>query len=244
MIFNDDWLNNNIVNESIDLIITDPPHGVNLKHGNFDDSKTFVFAVLHNWIQEMSRVLKEGSHCYIYAPTLELDKWIHAVKEYLTFKNVVIAPNYGANKYVSNNFMFDYQPIIFCSNGKAKPFNKVDWIKTSNEWFNDKRNKNPKRYTYQYPAYLSKDNRADVKSNATIKLLHKCQKNVNLIDKFILLSSQENEIVLDPFAGSGSTLISARDLNRNFIGYEIHGESYDIMNKRLKNDYNKRQNYK
>ena len=129
--------------------------------------------------------------------------------------------------------MFDYQPIIFCSKGKSKSFNKINWIMTSDGWFNDKRNKNPKRYTYQYPAYLSKEIRADVKSNATIKLLHKCQKNTNLIEKFILISSNENDIILDPFAGSGSTLLAAKHLNRKCIGFEINKKIYEIANKRL-----------
>lgn len=46
-------------------------------------------------------------------------------------------------------------------------------------------------------------------------------------------SSKENEIVLDSFVGSGSTLIAAKELNRNYIGYEIDQQYYNIAINRI-----------
>lgn len=53
--------------------------------------------------------------------------------------------------------------------------------------------------------------------------------------RHILTWTNEGDIVLDPFAGSGTTLLAARDLNRQFIGIEISNEYCDIINQRLKN---------
>ncbi len=235
-LFNKDFLDNNLNNNSIDLIITDPPFGVDLKNKDqFDDSKNYVFNNIGSWISEIKRVLKENSHCYIYVPVTEVDKWVFNVKKLLRYNNILVSPNFSKERYLKNNFCFDFQLIIYASNGKAKNFNKIDWIKTSQSWLKDKRNKNPYPFTYKYPAFL-KDYRANVKSNKQRKLFHVCEKNTLLIEKLILLSSNENDIILDPFTGSGSTLVSAKNLNRGFIGYENNYRTYLIAKNRIEGD--------
>jgi DNA modification methylase len=61
------------------------------------------------------------------------------------------------------------------------------------------------------------------------------QKPVDIIEKLIRASTDEGMTVLDPFAGSGSTLLACKNLNRNYIGIEISPEYIDIINKRLSN---------
>jgi site-specific DNA-methyltransferase (adenine-specific) len=46
-------------------------------------------------------------------------------------------------------------------------------------------------------------------------------------------SSKENEIVLDPFMGAGSTALACKELNRQFIGFELDKHYHDIANKRI-----------
>ena len=65
------------------------------------------------------------------------------------------------------------------------------------------------------------------------KGVHPAEKPVDLIKRFIRLSSQENDIVLDPFLGSGTTAVAAKDLNRKYIGYEISKEYCQIAKKRI-----------
>ena len=71
---------------SVDCIITDVPYGVNFKNDFYDDSKGYVFSTYEQWIKEYARLLKKGSHCYIFIPTLEVDKWVSMVKKYLNTK--------------------------------------------------------------------------------------------------------------------------------------------------------------
>ena len=59
---------------------------------------------------------------------------------------------------------------------------------------------------------------------------------IGLPDFFIQLLTDENDIVFDPFAGSGTTLISAKNLHRNYLGSEIVKEYVDIINQRLNED--------
>jgi len=54
-----------------------------------------------------------------------------------------------------------------------------------------------------------------------------------LIERIILAGTDENDIVLDPFMGSGTTAAVAKKLNRNYLGYEIVPDYIDISNERL-----------
>jgi site-specific DNA-methyltransferase (adenine-specific) len=63
--------------------------------------------------------------------------------------------------------------------------------------------------------------------------LHSCQKPQDLLQKIILKSSNENDIVLDCFAGSGSTAVASILLNRRFIGCEIDEKYCNIANARI-----------
>lgn len=62
---------------------------------------------------------------------------------------------------------------------------------------------------------------------------HPAQKPVGILEALIELVTIENQIVLDPFCGSGSTLVAAKKLNRQFIGIEANAEFVDIAQKRL-----------
>jgi site-specific DNA-methyltransferase (adenine-specific) len=63
--------------------------------------------------------------------------------------------------------------------------------------------------------------------------LHPTQKPLKLMEVLISLTTIENQIVLDPFAGSGTTLVAAQRLNRHFIGFENQKKYYDAALQRL-----------
>ena len=65
--------------------------------------------------------------------------------------------------------------------------------------------------------------------------LHKWQQSLYPAEYLIKGFSYENDIILDPFIGSGTTAVACKNLNRRYIGYEINKEYYDIVNKRLQN---------
>jgi site-specific DNA-methyltransferase (adenine-specific) len=63
---------------------------------------------------------------------------------------------------------------------------------------------------------------------------HPTQKPIKLMQALIELTTKEEQIVLDPFCGSGSTLVAAKSLNRSFIGFEANSEYAEIAIKRLR----------
>ncbi|MEE4358117.1 MAG: site-specific DNA-methyltransferase [Desulfococcaceae bacterium] len=56
------------------------------------------------------------------------------------------------------------------------------------------------------------------------KRIHEAQKPLDLIEYLIILATREKQLVLDPFMGSGTTAIAAKNVNRNFIGFEVSPE--------------------
>lgn len=64
---------------------------------------------------------------------------------------------------------------------------------------------------------------------------HPTQKPIKLMQSLIELTTQEGQIVLDPFCGSGSTLVAAKMLGRNFIGFEAKKEYVEVAETRLRN---------
>lgn len=66
--------------------------------------------------------------------------------------------------------------------------------------------------------------------------LHPTQKPVKLMQALIELTTKPDQLVLDPFAGSGTTLVAAKNLNRHFLGYEIRKQYVEICEKRLAPD--------
>jgi DNA modification methylase len=63
--------------------------------------------------------------------------------------------------------------------------------------------------------------------------IHEAQKPVELLKRLILLSSNENDTILDCFMGSGTTGVACKKLNRNFIGIELDEEYYKIACERI-----------
>lgn len=80
---------------------------------------------------------------------------------------------------------------------------------------------------------LDCNNTLSIKANSSDIGMHPTQKPLELMKILIELTTIENQIILDPFAGSGTTLLAAKQLNRKYIGFETNKEFYDIANHRL-----------
>ena len=68
------------------------------------------------------------------------------------------------------------------------------------------------------------------------KNYHSCQKPINILERIIQCSSNENEVVLDCFMGSGSTGVAAKHLNRKFIGIEKDDTYFNIAKQRIQEE--------
>ena len=100
----------------------------------------------------------------------------------------------------------------------------------------------PHRYTFNYDEMKRENGGRQMKTVWRLKApsaserrfgKHPTQKPIALIDRCLRASTHEGDVVLDPFAGSGSTGVAALQIGRRFIGIEIEPEFIDISAKRL-----------
>jgi site-specific DNA-methyltransferase (adenine-specific) len=74
-----------------------------------------------------------------------------------------------------------------------------------------------------------------VKNVSKEKTIHPCPIPIALMERLILLLTEENDIVVDPFMGSGTTALACINTNRRFIGIELSKEYCDLANGRISN---------
>ena len=210
----------NIPNESIDLIVTDPPYPTTSR-GNAGNSggmlqkdinkkgKVFTYNNINckEYAPEFYRLLKDGSHCYVMTNHINLidmlntftDVGFHFIKSLIWNKG---------NKIMGQYYMSQYEYILFFRKGKGKKINNCgtsDILSIPNKKTKDKDGKN----------------------------IHDTEKPIELMEVLVNNSSQENELVLDPFMGVGSTGIACIKNNRNFIGMELDENYFNIAKERI-----------
>lgn len=205
-----------IPDKSIDLVITDPPYRV-ISGGNKhkdgvgwhgsvlekNDGKIFKYNDIKfsDYLPELYRVLKDGSHCYIMVNFINLsDLLIESKNSGFHQHNLLVWEK--NNKVLNRWYMKNAEYILFLY---KKPSKKINIIGT--------------------PTIL--------KSNNPINKKHPTEKPEELMEIMIKNSSNENDVILDPFAGSGTTAIACLNTNRNYILIEKEKEYIDIINKRI-----------
>lgn len=206
--------------ESIDLIVTDPPYRT-ISGGNKSDKwkSGYASSVLYkndgkifdnnniefsDWLPEVYRVLKDGTHFYCMTNVLNINKIIvEAEKVGFYLHNILVWEKNTAN--ANRWYMKNCEFTLFFKKGKAKTINNPS-SKMIHKFNNPVGNK-----------------------------LHPTQKPVELMQFYITNSSKENETVLDPFMGSGSTGVACVNTNRNFIGIELDNNYFNIAKERIEN---------
>ena len=221
-LINDDAIKTlkSLKSECIDLIITDPPYKVTPKgcagnSGGMMKTKLTMEGKIfeHNdvkpieYIPEFYRILKDGSHCYIMTNHVNLQEILNVATE-CGFKFIKSLIWNKGNKIMGRFYMSQFEYILFFRKGKGKKINNcgtADILNVPNKKTKDENGKN----------------------------LHDTEKPVELMKILVENSSQENEIVLDPFMGIGSTGMACKELRRHFLGIEIDEKYFDIAKKRI-----------
>ena len=209
-----------IADGSIDLVVTDPPYkttargsygnvGGMLKKDIVNTGKMFAYNNIEpdRFIPEIYRILKEGTHFYLMTNHKNLIKMITTAENagFYFIKSLIWDKS---NKIMGQAYMSQFEYILFFRKGKFKKINNCgtsDIISIKNVKHKDSNGKN----------------------------YHDTEKPVKLMELLVNNSSNENEIVLDPFMGIGTTAIACMNTQRNFIGFEMDKGYYDIACKRI-----------
>lgn len=225
-----------IQDNTIDLIFADPPYNIGKDFGNNKDKwkNTEEYIMWCKiWIDECFRVLKnEGTFYFMTATQFMPYLDVYCSEKYNVLSRIVW--NYDSSGVQSKkNFGSLYEPILMCNKSKKAKytFNYKDILveaKTgAKRKLIDYRKKVPTPYnTQKVPGNVWDFNRVRFKMEEYEN--HPTQKPEKLLERIILVSSNENDIVLDPFSGTFTTSAVAIKNNRKAIGIELNEEYYKI----------------
>jgi DNA modification methylase/ParB-like chromosome segregation protein Spo0J len=197
--------------DSVDLIVTDPPYGIGLyKEGSavssskfaesqgamYDDDPKTIMDMLDETFMHAARLLKPDGHAYIFFHMTRYEPVYLMLKRH--FGECEATPLIWLKQTTgigdpTRSWIYTYEPCFWVNRGrilvKPQPFNTL-------------------------------------KYDTVGKKIHSVEKPVALMRHLVEASAVKGEIVLDPFAGSGSTLVAAAQLGCRFIGIEKHQDFY------------------
>lgn len=208
---------NDIPDKSIDLILTDPPYNIaKYSTGNIHlPNRSSINNDLGEWdkieiepldlLENFKRIIKPKGNIFIFTSYNQIGKWHNVFdKEFDTFQFMVWHKTNPVPKIYKNGFLNSCE-LIVCMWNKNHNWN----FSNQNEMHNFIETKicmQPERI--KYPK-------------------HPAQKPLKLLKHIIKIASNEQDTILDPFMGVGSTGIAAIQLNRKFIGIEIQKDYFD-----------------
>lgn len=120
--------------------------------------------------------------------------------------------------------------VIWAVKGKGWIFN-YEALKELNPDKHQNGNNKQMKDVWNLPLVQGKER---IKDKETNKAAHPTQKPEEMLKRIILGFSNKNDIVLDPFCGSGTTVAVAKQFNRNYIGIEKEEKYIEMIQKRLK----------
>lgn len=207
------------------------------------------------WASEWLRVLKSGGSCFIFAGRRYAHRCIVALEDAgFTFEDMLAwEKNFAAAKAQRLSSIYErrnddeneqkwkgwrvanlrpiFEPILWFQ----KPY-KIGGTIADNVINNEVGAWNEeaiKKYNLNYRNNNFYDNIIKVETSKSDFGSHVNQKPLKLMEFLISLVTKENAIILDPFCGSGTTCIAAKNINRHYIGIEIDSYNVEISNKRL-----------
>jgi len=230
-----------IPDNSIDMTFADPPFNLKKKYNSYKDSLEFkeYLSWCEKWISEMVRVTKPSGSILV-----------HNIPKWLTFYAAILNKKADFKHWISWD-------------APTAPMGKTLQPSHYGILFYAKNQKELKFYEVRYPhkrdrktGYLLKDYGGKkallhpfgplvsdvwtdihrIKHNKK-RDPHPCQLPIHLLERLILMTTDENDIVLDPFMGTGTTAIAAKKLGRKYIGFEIDPDYVDIANEKLSRNH-------
>ena len=212
-----------IPDKSIDLIVTDPPYDVSVTGGGGTINKVkklnksledLVEVNITNGYdieilgEEFMRVMKEPN-IYLWCNKIQIPEYFKFyVDKHKCKFDIICWHKTNALPTYSNKYLSDTEYLLYFRKGKGKCF--------------------PKSYEDAKTYYIAPINHKDKE-----KYKHPTIKPLDITRKLIKNSSNENDVVLDPFMGSGTTGVACKELHRNFIGIELDKTYFEIAKKRI-----------
>ena len=198
----------NIPDKSIDLILTDSPYGFGYQSNMKKNKDLPMFydrntSWLNEWLYYANKILKDDGHLYMFAPVQKIDEFKQKIENFFIIKNILV---WDKNGFGMGDLYGQYAPSYEFI---------IFAVKEQGRKLNGKRERDILRF------------------DKTKCKNHPTEKPVDLLKYLITKSTNENDIVLDSFMGSGSTGVACKNLNRDFIGIELDENYFNIAKERI-----------
>jgi len=225
--------------QSIDMIFADPPYFlsgdgitcssgkmVSVNKGKWDEKISIKEKHQFNkkWIRECKKVLKDdgtiwisGTMHNIYSIGMALEEEGFKIINNITWKKLNPPPNISCRAFVHST-----ETVLWAKKDISKAKHKFNYEVM-------KKLNNNKQMKDVWETSLTKPSEKKCGKHPT-------QKPIELLEKIILSSTDENDLILDPFNGSGTTGIVANRLKRKYIGIEKEKEYLDLTIRRKESD--------
>jgi len=241
-IFNEDFLKgvNRLDDNSIDLVVADPPYSLGKDYGNDSDKKSpkEFLNWTREWITAVEPKIKETGSLYIFTTWRFAPEIFSFIKTKFLMINEIIwdrkVPSMGGS---TRRFSSVHDTIGFFAKSKNYYFN-IDAVRVP---YDPETKKARTRSIFIGKKWLEMGyNPKDVWSVSRLHKIHRerenhpTQKPIEIIERIVKASCPENGTVLDPFAGTGTSLAVCLLNNRKGIAYEINSEYCSIIRNRLK----------
>jgi site-specific DNA-methyltransferase (adenine-specific) len=200
-----------IPDNSVDCVITDPPYGFGYQ-SNMKKTKDLPMfydrntSWLNTFLYLANQKLKNDGHFYMFCPVQKVDEFKQKTENFFIIKNLIV---WDKQSFGMGDLYGQYAPSYEFI---------IFAVKEQGRKLNGTREKD----LFSFPKTKCE--------------LHPTQKPVELLSKIIEKSTNGNDIVLDPFMGSGTTGVACKCLNRNFIGIELDPNYFEIAKNRIENE--------
>jgi len=230
----------NIPDNSVDITFADPPFNLKKRYNGYKDTKEFneYLQWSEQWIQEMVRITKPTGSIFVH----NIPRWLTYYAAFLNkiayFKHWISwdAPTAPMGKSLQPAH---YGILYYAKDLKQNKFYEIRYphkrCRKCGYLLKDYGGKKSSLHPF---GPLVSDVWTDIHRIKHNKYRdeHPCQLPIHLLERIILMSTDENDIVLDPFVGTGTTVIAAKRLGRRFIGIDIDEKYISITKNKLKKE--------
>jgi len=228
--------------ESVDMVFADPPFNVGKKYaGKSGDNRGDYYEWCEAWSSECFRVLKNTGTFYHMTIDRHLERLFPIMGKYGKFINLIKWRNVSA-EHDPHQFWNSTQPILMYAKSDEYKFNTYAQARSQKQMvvsWSKERAARTKGQMMDYwddirPVFAGSIVHPEaILKPGTKQKAHLAQMPIDLPARAILFSTDEGDVVLDPFSGSGTTWEAAEKLGRVFIGIEREAEYVAMANARL-----------
>ena len=223
---------------SVQMIFADPPFNLKKKYNSYKDNLEFseYMRWTESWIAECARVLKEDGSFFLYNIPKLLSCTTPILNGLLEFRHWIAWNSNG--QPLGKTLQPAHYGILFYSRTRKSKFYDVraphPKCRLCDSYLKDYGGKEYLRHPFGYQISDVWSDIHRTRHNGRRIANHPCQLPVHLIERMILMTTDENDVILDPFCGGGAAAVAAKQMGRRYIGCDIDEEYVQAANKRYK----------